>query len=195
MLTLVLLTGAAVVALVGNVVPRFQSPPLSLPLQQTLVYPGSKPLISSIEPGAPVELGIVVRPTAAGVVTGIRAYRFDGETGPLVGHLWTIDGKLLAAARFPSGFGWQEAQLPAPVQVAADSLLMASYFSPAGGNIATGGSFRGAGAPGWSPGVFAIPATSGRPLNLYHPGGKGFPTSDAGNRTFWIDVVFVEASP
>ncbi|MEP7309488.1 MAG: DUF4082 domain-containing protein [Acidobacteriota bacterium] len=193
--TLVLLTGAAIAVLIGSVVPRFESPQLSLPLQQTLVYPGSTPLISSIEPGAPVELGVVFRPTAAGSVIGIRAYRFGGEAGPLVGHLWSADGTLLGVARFPGGFGWQEAQLSAPVQVAADSLLMASYFSPSGGNIATGASFRKAGVPIWFSSVFQIPPASKQPLNFYHDGGTGFPTSDAGDRTFWIDVVFVEASP
>jgi hypothetical protein len=195
LLTLVLLTGAAIAVLVESVVPRFQSPPLSLPLQQTLVYPGSTPLISSIEPGAPVELGIVFRLTGAGRVIAIRAYRFGGEAGPLAGHLWSSDGTLLSVAQFPGGFGWQEAQLSAPVQVTAGSLLMASYFSPSGGNIATGASFRKAGVPTWTSGAFQIPPASQQPVNFYHAGGTGFPTSNAGDRTFWIDVVFVEASP
>jgi hypothetical protein len=194
-LILMLLTAAAVTVIVADVAPRFRSPPFSLPLQQTLLYAASKPAISSITPGPPVELGIVFRPAVAGTITGIRFYRLAGDLGPHVGHVWTSEGKLLVTAPFGEGVGWQEAQLPLPLHVPANTLLIASYFSTTGGSIATGASFRDAGIPAALPSsAFRVPPAGEEPVNVYHSGGPGFPTSEARDRAFWIDVVFVRAS-
>ena len=149
-LTLVLLTAAALAVIAGNVVPRFQSPPMSLPLQQIRIYPGSKPAISSIESGAPVELGVLFRPTAAGTITGIRFYRLYGDVGP---HVATYGRRTASCWRRQVPWLRREAQLPAPVPV-SNSLLIASH-SRRLAETSRPASFRAAGVPIWASGCSA----------------------------------------
>jgi hypothetical protein len=48
----------------------------------------------------PYELGVRFRSTTAGDVVGIRYSRAAGDQGPHIGHLWAVDGTLLATVAF-----------------------------------------------------------------------------------------------
>lgn len=180
-----------------DVAPRFSSAPLRLPLQHTLWSSYGEPAVSTIEAGSPVELGVVLRPAVAGTIVGLRFYKFKGDSGPHVGSLWTAKGKRLATVTFTdeTESGWQEAQFDTPVPVDAHRPLVASYFAPVGGQMIADASFPDSGAPMTSGSTaFRIPPSNNRPANTYHLGASGFPSSDAGERAIWVDVVFVPAT-
>jgi hypothetical protein len=76
----------------------------------------------------PFELGLRFKSTVAGDVVGIRYWRVVGDQGPHVGHLWAVDGSLLATVSFDneSASGWQEARLAQPVAITAGQIYVTS---------------------------------------------------------------------
>jgi hypothetical protein len=193
-LLLATVVAAALAWLVLDAGPRFNSAPLRLPLQHTIWDSYGKPRSSPIEPGPPVELGVVFRPAVAGRIVGLRYYKVAGDSGPHVGSLWSAKGKQLATVTFAdeATSGWQEALFTTPVRVSAGRLLVASYFAPVGGQMVleTPRPGSGAAAKSASP-AFQRPPVKERPTSVYHLGGPGFPSTDAGGRSIWVDVVFV----
>ena len=122
----------------------------------------------------PVEVGVRFRSDQAGTITGLRYYRGAGWTGSFVGHLWRADGTQLAAVPFPAAAsaGWQQVALPQPVRIDADTVYVASFFSPDGFYVADANYFGTAydAAPLHAPttpnGVFSY--GGGFPLSLIH---------------------------
>lgn len=189
-LLIVASVAAALVWMAMVIVPRFTSAPLSLPLQHTLWDAYSKPQ-GATTAGAPAELGVLFRPIVDGTIIGLRFYKIAGDSGPHVGRLWSAKGKQLATATFAAetDAGWQEALFPTPLAVKANRLLVASYFSANGGpsdSTGDGGAPRNSGSP-----LFQMPPADDRPLWVSHQGAAGFPSTDAGERAIWVDVVFV----
>lgn len=183
-----------------DVVPRFNSSPVSAPLQHTVFSGYARPASSVFEPGLPVEIGGLIRPTVDGKIIGMRYYRLDGEPGPHVGSVWSRKGDLLATVPFAdaTGSGWQEATLPTPLEIKADQLIVVSYFSPEGGQIVSGTPNTASGITVRSPStLFRTPpvAAAERPVNIYHLGESAFPTTDGGAQQFLVDVVFVPDAP
>ena len=138
-----------------------------------------------------VELGVKFKSTVAGFVTGIRFYKGEGNGGAHVGRLWTAAGQLLGAVTFAdeSQSGWQEARFTTPIQVAANTVYVASYLAPQGHYAVTAGQFSGSAVTrGPLQGVDgSIPGGNG----VYRYGADGgFPTSSYGNSNYWVDVVF-----
>ena len=86
--------------------------------------------------------------SVAGTISGIRFY--DGNPESLgsngdtvityVVHLWSVTGTLLATANYTlnddSSLGWQQANFSSPVTIAANTVYVASYYSPEGGYAA-----------------------------------------------------------
>ena len=197
-LALILLAAAAVATIACDVVPRFRAPQVSLPLQRTRLSEYGRPAVTSIAGGGPVELGARVRPAVSGSVIGVRFYRLDGDVGPHVGSVWSDTGQRLATASFreDAAPGWHEVLFAAPVNVSANEMLIVSYFSPAGGEMATGAHFLGAGVPpvlDAHPAYFQSRGSARYPVNVFHAGGPGFP-SQVADRAFWVDLVFVPAA-
>jgi hypothetical protein len=133
-----------------------------------------------------VELGVRFQSDVDGYITAIRYYRTPTNTGPHKGNLWTATGTLLASVTFSNetASGWQQATLPSPVQIAANTIYVASYHSPAGLYAVTSSYFSAQydnaplHAPASGNGVYRYGATS------------AFPNQTFQSENYWADVVF-----
>jgi len=139
-----------------------------------------------------VELGVKFTSSQNGYVTGIRFYKGVNNVGTHVGNLWSSTGTLLATATFTgeTGFGWQQVNFSGPIAIAANTVYVASYFSPTG-DFSVDRSYFGSvglnnpplqalvnGGAGGLNGVFAYGSTS------------QFPTGSYQSSNYWVDVVF-----
>jgi hypothetical protein len=142
---------------------------------------------------APVEVGMKFRSTEDGWITALRFYKQPNNTGTHVGHLWTSGGQKLAEVTFSNetASGWQEEELPEPVQITKDTTYVTSYHSAEGHY-------------GFSPGYFGS-ATTRAPLQglsdfaggngVYHYGPSGFPDASFGGTNYWADAAFQRTKP
>jgi Domain of unknown function (DUF4082) len=133
-----------------------------------------------------VELGVRVRFSRPGEISGIKFYRSSDNTGPHLGHVWTARGRRLAEVSFPESgpAGWQVAPLTRPVRVAAGSEYVISYFAPKGAYSADPGFFS---TPLTKP-EFTAPA--GR-NGVYAYGSSSFPTKTWRSANYYVDLLFV----
>jgi hypothetical protein len=160
----------------------------------TIWSDATTPPTSTFEAGGPIELGVKVRASVDGYVTGLRFYRLAGDPGPHVGHLWSSTGTLLATATFAGGStaGWQQVSLAAPVAVSANTTYVASYLSSTGRYVAASGYFATAGVQ--RDPLQALAGGVDGPNGVFRSGG-GFPT-EAFNATYYgADVVFATSIP
>ena len=80
--------------------------------------------------------------------------------------------------------GWQTARFDAPVEVAAGTTYVVSYYSPTGRFSYTGAFF----SEPWTAGPLTAPAG---PNGRYRYGsGGGFPTGSWNSTNYFVDVVF-----
>jgi hypothetical protein len=148
------------------------------------LFAGQRPATASAGDRSRVELGLEFTPGEAGLVTGVRFYRGEANTGPHTGTLWSAGGEALATVTFPAdaGIGWQTAYFDTPVAVSAGTSYVVSYLAPSGGYAVTTDYFAG-GA------VSAGPLTAGAANGRYVYGG-GFPQSSYRASSYFVDVVF-----
>lgn len=87
------------------------------------------------------ELGVKFKSSSAAKVVKIRYYKVAGETGTHTGHLWSASGTELASAVFvdETSSGWQEAALPTPYLLAADSTYVVSVNAQTAYGATSGG--------------------------------------------------------
>ncbi|MDP9119906.1 MAG: DUF4082 domain-containing protein [Acidobacteriota bacterium] len=132
-----------------------------------------------------VEVGVRFQSDAFGVIAGLRYYKGPGNTGRHTAHLWSADGRLLAAASFgrESAPGWQTATFPQPVEVQANTLYVASYSTETG-YAQDLGAFAGRGL--YAPPLRVRPAGG---VYRYGPPGT-FPDQTAAGANYWVDVLF-----
>jgi hypothetical protein len=157
----------------------------------TIWSAAATPAVASTADSGAVHLGVKFRSDLDGFITGLRFYKGPANTGTHVGHLWTSTGQLLASVTFTAetASGWQQATLATPVAIVANTTYVASYFAPAGGYAATGGSFAAAGVD--NPPLHAL----GGPPNpngvyVYSGTQTAFPTQTFNATNYWVDVVF-----
>ncbi|HET6508231.1 MAG TPA: DUF4082 domain-containing protein [Baekduia sp.] len=136
-----------------------------------------------------VEVGVKFKTDTAGQVTGLRFYKSSNNGGTHVGTLWAANGTQLARATFTgeSGSGWQTVDFSAPVDVAANTTYVASYFAPQGHYSATGQAFSTAldNAP-----LHAI-ADGVSANGVYgYTSAPRFPVSSFNAANYWVDVLF-----
>ncbi len=140
---------------------------------------------------SPTELGLKFRASVAGAVTGVRFYKGSLDTAEHVGHLWSVDGQLLATTEIQpgdTGFGWRELAFTSPVAIAADTVYVVSYFASAGGYALSNNYFDWAGV---NAGPLQAPSAAEVGGNgVRHVGGSAFPTETWLNSNYWVDVVF-----
>ncbi len=132
-----------------------------------------------------LELGVSFTPAVTGYVTGVRFYKGTANTGTHTGTLWSSSGQSLATGTFTgeTASGWQNLTFAKPVQLAAGTTYVASYFAPNGHYAATGQFF----GSGYTNGPLTAGATNG----LYRYGSAStFPTSSYGGSNYWVDVAF-----
>ena len=145
-----------------------------------------------------VELGVKFSTAVPTVVTGVRFYKADANTGTHTGTLWTTGGVRLATGTFTneSANGWQTLTFPAPVQIAPNTTYIASYHAPNGHYSADLDFFATTGA-GRAP-LTALSSAAGGGNGLFVYGG-GFPQGTFRSANYWVDVAVdtagVDANP
>jgi hypothetical protein len=140
-----------------------------------------------------VELGVKFKSDLVGWISAIRFYKGDTANGGThVGHLWTVSGTLLATATFTNetASGWQQVNLPTPIQVSPGVTYVASYLDPQGHYAGNNGGFT---TSVDLPPLHALSdsAAGGNGVFAYQPtfGPGGFPTSTYKATNYWVDVV------
>ncbi len=157
--------------------------------------PTAAPTILNTNDATPVELGLKFRTAVNGYIGGIRFYKGTANTGVHTGSLWTLTGTLLSTVTFTNetASGWQQATLPAPVAVTANTTYVVSYRSPLGVYSATSGAFASAGVINGPLEALSNSAAAGNGVYRYGP--TGFPTDTFNSTNYWVDVVFDTSTP
>jgi hypothetical protein len=139
-----------------------------------------------------VEVGVKFKSTVAGTVSAIRFYRNSPSTSGYTVHLWSSTGTLLATGHGndgPSTPGWTEITFAAPVAIAANTVYVASYFSPTGQFSGDDEFFDSTGVSSGPLQAPSGPAVQGNGVLSYCSNGC-FPSQSDDNTNYWVDVVF-----
>ncbi len=149
------------------------------------------PNTPSVTDNNPIEIGVKFAATANGLVTGVRYYRGDRNTGTHLGRVWSDTGTLLATAVFTdeSATGWQQVNFDTPVEITAGSTYIASCYCPAGGYPADGAFFGSSDIARGPIRALAGTTTGGNGVFRYGSGG-GFPSTTYNRTNYWVDVMF-----
>jgi hypothetical protein len=145
--------------------------------------------------GGAVELGVKIRTSVAGSITGIRFYKAPYNTGTHTGSLWTASGQRLATGTFTNetASGWQQMNFASPVPVKAGTTYVASYFAPNGGYSYDAGYFTDSDA-GLAP-LTALKSGTDGADGVYHYGASGgFPSTESSGTNYWVDAVLDTSS-
>jgi hypothetical protein len=114
------------------------------------------------------------------------------NTGTHIGHLWSSTGTLLGTATFTgeTATGWQQANLSSPVAITANTVYVASYFSPTGDFALDRNYFAGTGVSNPPLQALADGGTgAGDGLYMYGTSSQ-FPSNSFQSSNYWVDVVF-----
>jgi hypothetical protein len=168
--------------------PTFGCPCTIWPEQQVPSQP-------SAADSAAIEVGVKFRPSANGYVTAIRFYKGPLNTGAHLGNLWTAGGALLGSVAFAgeSPTGWQQATLPQPVAVTANSTYVVSYHTTSGGYAFDAAYFQSTGVTSGPLQALAQGVSGGNGVFRY--GSTGFPSQSFNSGNYWVDLVFVTTLP
>lgn len=153
---------------------------------------------SSSVPGTPdvtndrsaVTLGVQFYSDVSGSVTGLRFYKGVNNTGTHIGALWSSTGAQLASVTFSeeTASGWQQANFPSPVSIAANTVYVISYFAP-DGNYADNQYY------GWSALSSAPLHVSGTSPGVFAYGSSDmFPNSTWNGSNYWVDLAFAPST-
>ncbi|MEP7247963.1 MAG: DUF4082 domain-containing protein, partial [Gammaproteobacteria bacterium] len=145
--------------------------------------------------GGQVELGTRFRASTNGYISAIRFYKNAGNIGSHVGSLWTSGGTLLGRVTFSgeSASGWQQAKLPAPIAVTANTWYVVSYSTKAGSYVEQAGAFTNGITNG--PLYAARNGESGNNGLYRYTTSNAFPTSSGAGKSYWVDVGYVTSPP
>lgn len=140
----------------------------------------------------PVELGLKFNSSVAGVVQGVRFYKSTINTGTHVGRLWDMNGNELAQVEFANetASGWQEAFFSVPIEIAANTDYIVSYFNPTGRFSVDNNYFANfphSRYPLTAPSNISASGPNG--VFQYGSGGV-FPTGNYAASNYWVDVIF-----
>ena len=140
--------------------------------------------------GQGIVLGMKLRSTQNGNITGVRYYKGPGTTGTHTGHLWTSTGTLLGSATFTgeTASGWQQTLFATPIAITANITYVVSLFSPSGHYAATAPYFTSAVVNGP---LRALANGEDGPNGLFRYSSTSvFPNSSFSSSNYWVDVVF-----
>ncbi|MEJ8641748.1 DUF4082 domain-containing protein [Streptomyces sp. MS1.HAVA.3] len=139
--------------------------------------------------GSAVELGVKIRSSVAGSITGVRFYKSPANTGTHTGSLWSSTGQRLATGTFTNetASGWQQLNFASPVPVKPNTTYIASYFAPHGG-YSFDNTFAG-GDAGLAPLTALKSGTDGGNGVYRYSGTGGFPNKAASGSNYWVDAV------
>ena len=142
-------------------------------------------------PDNPLELGVKFNSDIDGIITGIRFYKANTNTGTHVANLWSSSGVRLATATFtdetPSG--WQQVYFATPVIIAAHTVYVASYHTNEGHYGYDEYYFEATGVDNPPLHALADGVSGGNGVYAYGAAGT-FPTQSWHASNVWVDVVF-----
>ena len=133
-----------------------------------------------------VELGVKFAAAEPGTIAGVRFLTAFGDKGAHTGSLWTAAGQRLASATFRGAVrrGWIDVMFAVPIQVAANTTYVASYYNSLGVYPIQQEAFAGGATISRSP---MLQATQGR----YTYGDRSvFPSSSWNDSAYYVDVLF-----
>ncbi|MFD5148626.1 DUF4082 domain-containing protein [Streptomyces sp. NPDC058401] len=144
--------------------------------------------------GSAVELGVKIRSSAPGSITGVRFYKSPANTGTHTGSLWSSSGQRLATGTFTNetASGWQQLNFSSPIPVKANTTYVASYFAPNGG-YSFDTTFASADA-GLAPLTALKSGTDGGNGVYRYSGTGGFPSTASSGSNYWVDAVLDTAT-
>jgi hypothetical protein len=144
---------------------------------------------------SPIEVGTKFRTTTAGKVAGVRFYKGATNTGTHVGHLWSRTGALLGTVTFSNetASGWQQARFATPIDVAANTTYVISYFAPNGNYASSVDYFAAAGVDNGPLRALRDAEDGGNGVYRYGASGS-FPDSTWRSENYWVDVL-LETGP
>ena len=156
--------------------------------------PSAVPANPAVVDPQPVELGVRFTADVAGFVTGIRFYKGSTNTGTHLGHVWTNSGTLLGTATFSSetASGWQQVNFSTPVAVAANTVYVASYFTPTGNYAANSAYFATTGVD--NPPLHLLKDGVAGGNGVYSYGASSFPSSSYNAANYWVEPVFSKST-
>jgi Domain of unknown function (DUF4082) len=115
----------------------------------------------------------------------------DGTAYATFIHLWSSTGTLIATGHGndgPNTPGWTEIAFRTPVAIAANTVYVASYFSPTG-QFSGDDDYFDSGVDSGPVHAPAAAAVQGNGVYTYCSSGC-FPSQSDDNANFWVDVVF-----
>jgi hypothetical protein len=146
------------------------------------------------------EVGMKFTTDVGGLVSAIRYYKTDTNTGPHVGDVWSASGALMSRVTFTAetSSGWQQATLSQPVFLEPNTTYVVSVFDPVGhysdtpawfypppSPPPTGGGFIDA------PPLHALRATGSVQNGVFaYAKTPTFPNTSFNAANYWVDVVF-----
>ena len=180
---LVILALAIITALFITLVRQAQAVPLSiLPTNIT-------PKVVTDSDTSAVELGMKFRSSIATTVTGVKFYKGPQNTGTHTGSLWSKSGTRLATVTFKNetASGWQTAYFTTPVNIAANTTYVISYFAPKGRYSSTTNYFSTART---NDTLTALANGTDGGNGVYKYASKSsFPNQTYQASNYWVDVI------
>ncbi|HEY8333371.1 MAG TPA: DUF4082 domain-containing protein [Tardiphaga sp.] len=158
-------------------------------INATLFSASDTPEMLSDTDTSQVNLGVRVRSSSSGFITGIKYYKGVNDLGTHTGSLWSIDGTLLATATFTNetASGWQTVTFSSPVEITAQTTYVASFHSN-GHYVSTSNYFT-------SDHVSGVLTATGGANGVYAYGNDNlFPTSTYASTNYWVDVILNSGS-
>jgi large repetitive protein len=145
--------------------------------------------------GHAITLGVKFRAAFDGTISAIRYFAATSDNTP--GHivkLWTLDGTPLGIATqvgLSTGGQWNEVTFSAPVSITANTIYVATYYSPNFWYTSTDNAFINPVING----PLTIIADSARfdptkPNGAFLYDSQNFPTTGAMATNYWIDVLY-----
>ncbi len=158
----------------------------NVPCTASCLWPVSLAPASELSAGQAVTVGVRWSSSAPGAVTAIRWYKSPGDSGQHTVSLWSSGGGLLsqATSTAETSAGWQQTGLASPINIAAQSMYVASVFNPTGAFSYTTGGLAAAQTTG--------PLTAPNSVNgIYSYGTSAtFPTLSYQATNYFVDVAF-----
>ena len=151
------------------------------------VVPGS----TSIDDSGAVNLGMKFTSDVKGLVSGVRFYKGAGNTGTHVGALWSLSGTLLGSVTFSgeTASGWQTMRFASPIQIAANTVYVVSYYAPLGHYAGDNNGFSMAGVDNAPLHALKDGVNGGNGIYLYQSS-RGFPNATWLGSNYYVDMIF-----
>lgn len=142
-----------------------------------------------------LEAGVKFQSAVSGWVTGVRFYKSAANTGTHTGSIWDTAGNQVATGAFSgeTASGWQTLTFATPVQIAANTTYVASYYAPNGHYSGDGAYFSY--KPLTTVPLTAPQATTTVGNGVYLSGRSGFPTATYNGANYYVDPVFNTVKP